>query len=503
MRTEAGLIDPSAIHGARILVVDDQEANISLLERSLRRDGFVSIESTTDPTAVDGLHAANRYDLILLDLAMPVMDGFQVMEALKETETDGYIPVLVITARPEHKLQALKSGAKDFVSKPLDLAEVSMRVHNMVEVRLLHLETRRLYEQLLEEKRTQDRLEQELQDALVRVVRDAEEPRGVVARSGAMRKLLDFAHRVAVVDSTVLITGESGSGKERIARLLHDESARSKGPFIAVNCGAITEALLESELFGHAKGAFSGATQDRAGLFEAAESGTLLLDEIGEIPPSMQVKLLRALQEREVRRVGENRSRGIDVRFIAATNRDLARMVAEGNFRQDLYYRLNVVALQAPPLRHRRDDILPLARILLAEAARRMKRKIPELTPEVADCLVRHDWPGNVRELENAMERAVALAREDRVDLEDLPEEVRLVSPSSAQVGGAVRPLEEIEKAYILSSLELNGGNQVHTAAQLRIGSATLHRKLKSYGRTSNRTIHTPDDAQDAELDAG
>jgi two-component system, NtrC family, response regulator HydG len=318
--------------------------------------------------------------------------------------------------------------------------------------------------------------------ALVRVAHDLEEPLGVIAKSYAMRQLVDLARRIAKVDSTVLITGESGSGKERIARLVHDESTRAAGPFVAVNCGAITETLLESELFGHARGAFTGATQDRPGLFEAANGGTLLLDEVGEVSPGMQVKLLRALQEREIRRVGENKSRRVDVRVVAATNRDLAHGVAGGAFRQDLYYRLKVVELHVPALRERRDDILPLARVLLAEAALRMKREIAGLAPAAADRLLGYEWPGNVRELENAMERAVALARGDRVELEDLPEEIRNALPTPVAAAGAVRPLEAVEKEYILAVLALNGGNQTRAAEQLRIGSATLYRKLKRYG---------------------
>ena len=318
--------------------------------------------------------------------------------------------------------------------------------------------------------------------ALVRVARDVDEPLGIVAKSPAMRQVVDLARRVAKVDSTVLITGESGSGKERIARLVHDESTRAAGAFIAVNCGAITETLLESELFGHARGAFTGATVDRPGLFEAANGGTLLLDEVGEVSPGMQVKLLRALQEREIRRVGENKNRRVDVRILAATNRDLAHGVAGGSFRQDLYYRLKVVELHVPPLRERRDDMLPLARVLLADAALRMKRKISGLAPGAADQLLRYEWPGNVRELENAMERAVALARGNRVELEDLPEEIRQAFPIPVATRGTVRPLDEVEKDYILAALEVNGGNQTHTAAQLRIGAATLYRKLKSYG---------------------
>jgi transcriptional regulator with PAS, ATPase and Fis domain len=317
---------------------------------------------------------------------------------------------------------------------------------------------------------------------LVRVVRDVEEPLGIVAKSPNMKHVMDLARRVAKVDATVLITGESGVGKERIARLVHDESIRAAGPFIAVNCGAITETLLESELFGHKRGAFTGAASDRPGLFEAANHGTLLLDEIGEISAGMQVKLLRVLQEREVRRVGENKSRPVNVRVLAATNRNLAHGVADGAFRQDLYYRLKVVELQVPPLRDRRDDILPLARVLLADAAARMSRNVSGLAPRVADQLLRYEWPGNVRELENAMERAVALARGSRVDFDDLPEEVREAFPKPVVNGGGAQPLSEVEKEYILAVLELNNGNQTRTAEQLQIGSATLYRKLKKYG---------------------
>jgi DNA-binding NtrC family response regulator len=317
---------------------------------------------------------------------------------------------------------------------------------------------------------------------LTRVVPQVDEPEGIIARSPRMKQVVDLATRVAKVDATVLITGESGSGKERVARLVHEESTRAGGPFIALNCGAITETLLESELFGHARGAFTGASSDRPGLFEAANHGTLLLDEIGEVSPGMQVKLLRVLQEREIRRVGENHVRRVDVRVLAATNRDLAHGVAGGAFRQDLYYRLKVVELQVPALRDRRDDILPLARVLLASAATRMGRKIESLSPPAADQLLRYAWPGNVRELENAMERAVALARGSRVEHEDLPEEIRQAFPVPVVTEGTVRPLDEVEKEYIIAALELCGGNQRRTAEQLRIGTATLYRKLKSYG---------------------
>jgi DNA-binding NtrC family response regulator len=483
------MISELEVYQAKLLIVDDQKANIQFLERTLKNAGYSSITSTSNPREVLDLHREHHYDLILLDLVMPGMDGFEVMEALKTLEAQSYLPVLVITAQPEHKLRALKAGAKDFLSKPLDLSEVLVRVYNMLEVRLLHLKTQRLYEQVIAEQQAQKILESALQEAMVRVVHDFEAPQGIVAKSSAMRHLVDLASRVAKVDSTVLITGESGAGKERIARLVHEQSTRAKGPFIAINCGAITETLLESELFGHARGAFTGASQDRPGLFEAANGGTLLLDEVGDVSLGMQVKLLRVLQEREIRRVGENRSRRVDVRVVAATNRDLTLGVAGGLFRQDLYYRLKVVELHVPPLRERRDDILPLSRVLLADVSLRMKRKISGLAPGVADQLLRYRWPGNVRELENAMERAVALARETRVELEDLPEEMRHTSPSPSLSQGSSRTLEEVEKEYILATLELNNGNQTVTAIHLKIGVATLYRKLKSYGLITNREL--------------
>jgi two-component system response regulator HydG len=316
---------------------------------------------------------------------------------------------------------------------------------------------------------------------LARIAPGAEDRSGLVVRSEAMQRVLDLALRVAKVESTALITGESGVGKERVARLVHDASARSARPFVGVNCGAVTETLLESELFGHARGAFTGADRERPGLFESANGGTLFLDEIGEITPGMQVKLLRALQEKEVRRVGENRSRPIDVRIVAATNRNLADDVAAGKFRQDLFYRLRVIELRVPPLRERPEDVLPLARFFLAETARRMERKITGFTPRAADQLVRHDWPGNVREVQNAVEHAVALCAGNRVDVEDLPEELRSAMPRPRPIG-RTRPLENVEREYILAAVEAAGGNRTRAAVDLGIGLATLKRKLKAYG---------------------
>jgi DNA-binding NtrC family response regulator len=310
---------------------------------------------------------------------------------------------------------------------------------------------------------------------------------GLIARSDAMRRVVDLARRVAPVDATVLVTGESGVGKERVARLIHDESPRAANAFVAVNCGAVTETLLESELFGHARGSFTGATNDRVGLFESANGGTLLLDEVGELSPAMQVRLLRVLQEREVRRVGETRARRVDVRVLAATHRNLAEEVSAGRFRQDLFYRLRVVELEIPPLRARRGDVLPIARAFLSRTAARLRRGVRALSPEAADQLLRYHWPGNVRELENALERAMVLADGARVELRDFPEEVRNVRVPTATPLVGVRPLEDVERDYILAALELNGGNQARTATQLGIGTATLYRKLRRYEEEGRR----------------
>ncbi len=321
---------------------------------------------------------------------------------------------------------------------------------------------------------------------LARFTPGAEERKGLVVRSEAMGRVLDLAERVAKVESTALITGESGVGKERIARLVHEASPRAARPFVAVNCGAVTETLLESELFGHARGAFTGADRERPGLFEAAEGGTLFLDEVGEVSPGMQVKLLRALQEREIRRVGENRSRPVNVRVVAATNRNLADEVAAGRFRQDLYYRLRVIELRVPPLRDRPEDVLPLARVFLAEIAKRMGRRVTGFTPRAADQLLRYEWPGNVREVQNAVEHAVALAPGSRVDVDDLPEELRSAMPRP-RPAGPTRPLEDVEREYILAALESAGGNRTRAAADLGIGLATLKRKLKAYEAGARR----------------
>jgi two-component system, NtrC family, response regulator HydG len=310
------------------------------------------------------------------------------------------------------------------------------------------------------------------------LVEDPDSSPGVYSR--AMGALVRLAARVAAVDSTVLIVGESGVGKERLARFIHNASPRASGPFVPVNCGALPEALFESELFGHARGAFTGAIHDRPGLFEAADKGTLLLDEVGEVPLPLQVKLLRALQEHEIRRVGENRQRKFNARVIAATNRNLAHDVKERRFRKDLFYRLNVVELSIPPLRERPEDLRGLADTMLARVAAQMKRPITGYSPEALEHILRYPWPGNIRELENVVERACAIATGTLVELAGLPDEVRH-HQSLVITSEHVRPLREIERDYILAALERNHGNRTLTAQQLKIGPATLFRKLREY----------------------
>ncbi|MBI4817443.1 MAG: sigma-54-dependent Fis family transcriptional regulator [Deltaproteobacteria bacterium] len=310
----------------------------------------------------------------------------------------------------------------------------------------------------------------------------------LVAKSPAMRRVIDLAERAAPTEATVLITGESGTGKERLARFIHERSRRAGGPFVAIDCGALPETLLESELFGHTKGAFTGAAGDKQGLFEASSGGTLFLDEIGETTPGVQVRLLRALQERTVRPVGATRDLHVDVRILAATHRDLASMVASGAFRKDLYYRIRVVPLEVPPLRDRREDLLPLARELIGRTCRENRCGPCSLSSEVLDLLHGYSWPGNIRELENAIERAVILAEgQPRIEVSDLPPEVRGAHPVATSTPGEILSLAEVERRHIVATLERLGDNRKATAEALGIGENTLWRRLKSYGLVRER----------------
>jgi len=311
-------------------------------------------------------------------------------------------------------------------------------------------------------------------------------PSGIIASSKIMRQTLNLAKRIAKVDSSVVVTGESGVGKEMIARFIHKESMRDARPFLAVNCGAVAETLLESEFFGHTKGAFTGADKERLGLFEAANGGTLFLDEVGEISLNMQVKLLRVLQEKEIRRVGENSSRPVDVRIIAATNRDLADEVAAGRFRKDLYYRLCIFELTVPPLRERPDDILPLAKLFLDKAAQTMKRQVIGFNPQVTDLLQQYCWPGNVRQLQNTIEHAVALCNTKRICLNDLPKIMRLMDPHITSAG-VIRPIDDVEREHILAAIQAVSGDKALAARGLGISLSSLYQKLKRYSDDGSR----------------
>ena len=434
-----------------ILVVDDDISHCTILQALLRGWGYrVAL-------AYNGVQALEQvrekvFDLVLCDIRMAEMDG---IETLKEIKTfNPSIPVLIMTAYSsvDTAVEALKSGALDYLIKPLDF----------------------------------DKLQQTLSEALAHT-RLSESPLaeppaaqfGMVGDSPAMRALLNNIALVAPSDATVLIHGESGTGKELVARALHASSARSRRPLVILNCAALNESLLESELFGHEKGAFTGADKRREGRFVEADGGTLFLDEIGDISPLMQVRLLRAIQEREVQRVGSNQTLSVDVRLIAATHRDLAEEVSAGRFRQDLYYRLNVVTIDMPPLRHRREDIPPLARYFLQRYAERNRKVVKGFTPQAMDLLIHYAWPGNIRELENAVERAVVLLTGEYISERELPLAIAGTPVADAPHGDdSIQPLVEVEKEAILAALERTGGNKTEAARRLGITRKTLLAKL-------------------------
>ena len=455
------MISAADILNARILIVDDQDANVLLLERMLRGVGYACIASTMDPYQVCELHRNNRYDLILLDLLMPGMDGFQVMEDLKKIEPDGYLPVLVITAQPAHKLRALEAGAKDFISKPFDLVEVQTRIHNLLEVRLLYKKIEN-YNNVLEQ-RVEARTV-ELQTALseIKIMKDQLEAENIYFRSenkmkhqfehilgqsDGLKYVLYRAEQVAPADTTILILGETGTGKELIAAAIHGMSPRKERPLITVNCAALPGNLIESELFGREKGAFTGADTRQVGRFEIAHGSTLCLDEIGELPLELQAKLLRVIQHHEFERLGSSHTIKVDVRIVATTNRDLEEEVRKGRFRQDLYYRLNVFPITVPPLRQRKEDIPLMVQAFIERYSRKLGKQITSIQKETMKALQDYPWPGNVRELESIIERAVILCPGPVLQLADK------LTISPHQLSSAVKTLEETERNQILKIL--------------------------------------------------
>jgi DNA-binding NtrC family response regulator len=445
----------------RILVVDDDPGMCELLEDYLARLGHTVLTAAGGAQALD-LLGREEVDAILTDLNMPGVGGIELCTRLHADRPD--LPVVIITAfgSLDTAISALRAGAYDFVTKPVELDMLALTLRRAVQHRQLEQTLRRLQDE----------------------VRRTRERGALLGESQVMRELQDLIGRVADLDSSVLIVGESGTGKELVARALHQQSRRRDGPFIALNCAALPENLLESELFGHERGAFTDARTARRGLFLEASGGTLLLDEVGELPLSLQPKLLRVLEERRVRPVGGNREFACDVRIVAATHRDLEEAIRRGTFREDLYYRLNVLTLDLPPLRARGNDILLLAQSFVAEFSARFQKDIKGMTEPAASRLLAYHWPGNVRELRNVMERAVALTRHDRLTPEDLPERLRRPVAGRqlpARLGEAegLLPLAEMEQLYLQHVLDAVGGNRSLAAKVLGIDRKTLYRKLK------------------------
>lgn len=451
---------------SRILIVDSDRAVRTTVGLMLRKNGYEVEEAERVEDALERIEKS-RPDLVLTELSFGDRpSGMNILEWVKSRGAETDVIVLTGQRAIQSASKAMERGAFRYLTKPFDPDLLLLTVEHALERRRLRNQVRRL------------------SSALKR----REGIEGIVYRSRKMEEILLLVRRVSQVASTVLIQGESGTGKELIAKAIHALSQRKNGPFQTVDCGAIPENLLESELFGHTRGAFTGADAPRKGMFEVAHGGTLFLDEVGELPLSLQVKLLRALQEGEVRPLGANQARKVDVRVLAATNKDLQAEVASGRFREDLYYRLNVISLRVPPLRERPEDILPLAHHFLSEYGARVLSATPlQIDPQAAALLERYPWPGNVRELENAMQRAVALASGGILRVEDLPDSIRANqgagrgAPAVFEAGQDL-PLAEVEKRYIIDVLRRHGGDRSRTAAVLGIGRNTLWRKLKAYG---------------------
>jgi len=449
----------------KILVVDDEPGLRHTLSVILGGEGH-DVSTAVDGAAALAQLATDPAELVLCDLRMPAMDGLTFLERYRATGGSALVIMMSAYLDDDAAIDAMGRGAYDHIPKPFRADQVLLVVRKA-------MERERLRQQV-------ERLEGELE------AYRGDEASGIVGRSEPLLQLLAVARKVARHPTTVLVTGESGTGKELVARLVHRSSPRADAPFVAVNCGAIPEALLESELFGHAKGAFTGATAERRGLFEEAHGGTLFLDEIGELPPALQVKLLRALQEGEVRRVGDNASRAVDVRVIAATSRDLEAEVAAGRFRSDLYYRINVVRLHLPPLRERRADVAELATHFVAACNRRFNTSVRAIAPAAMRLLMEYPWPGNVRELENAIERAVVLAEGPELGVDQLPAALR--TPAAAPLPPAdadlsvKRQTERLERDLIRRALERTSGNRTRAAQLLELSHRALLYKIKEFG---------------------
>ncbi|HKO90270.1 MAG TPA: sigma-54 dependent transcriptional regulator [Polyangiaceae bacterium] len=448
---------------ARVLVVDDDPATCRMIELGLRSEGY---EVSASGGAREALDSARTFEphVVLTDINLGGISGLELCRLFNEQWPD--IPVLVITAfgSLETAIQAMRAGAYDFITKPFDIEALALAIARAVQHQQLKSEVKRLRA----------------------AVGQAGWGDDLIGTSVPMLELRALLERIARTDTTVLVTGETGTGKEVVARVLHQHGKRRNGPFVAVNCSALPEALLESALFGHVRGAFTDARHARQGLFLEAHGGTLLLDEIGEMPAGLQPKLLRALEARCVRAVGADSETAFDTRIIAATNRDLDDAVQEGRFREDLYYRLNVLHVALPPLRSRGGDVVALAQHFLVQFARQSERPVRGISEAAARRLAAYPWPGNVRELRNSIERAVALTRFDHIAADDLPDRIKNFEPRHVLVAGddlaEMAPLEEVERRYILRVLQAAGGNKSLAAQRLGVSRRTLYRKLGEYG---------------------
>ena len=443
-----------------ILVVDDESSHRMMLKAHLNEEGFEVIEASDGKEAVD-LVSLHFYDLILMDIRMSVMDGMEALQQIKKISP--VIPVIMMTAfgSIDSAVEALKAGADDYLTKPLDMDELLLKIKKVLHYR--HLEK----ENLLNRERLGERFDFS----------------NIIGKSPAMKVLFDTLAMVAPTDATVLLLGESGTGKEIVANALHQNSQRKEQAYIKVNCAALPETLLESELFGHEKGAFTGAQARRKGRFELADRGTLFLDEIGEMSPATQAKILRVLQEKEFETVGGTKTISVDVRIIAATHKKLEVEVKAGRFREDLFYRLNVVPITIPSLRNKKEDIPLLAEHFLKMYTEKNNTDIKTIDPRVMDALVRYPWPGNVRELENIVERMVIMSRGDRILFEDLPPDFKTLQNGEEEGSNLIgSSLKEIEREVILKTLEQTKGNRTRAALVLGVTRKTLQNKIKEYG---------------------
>jgi DNA-binding NtrC family response regulator len=467
-------LEPEDRARARVLVVEDDAAMRDLLVEELSDAGFAVESASGGRTGVERVRRAGPsgeggIDVVVSDLRMPDLDGFDLLRDLKAGESSPHVIVITAFGSIVTAIKAVKLGAYDYITKPFEIEALVLAVEKALTERGLRREVARLQREVARPYRMGN----------------------VIGQSDAMQEVFGLVSRLAGSSASVLITGESGTGKELVARAIHFNSPRAQRPFVAVNLAAIPDTLIESELFGYKRGAFTDARTDRAGLFVEADQGTLFLDEIGELSPPLQAKLLRVLQEREIRPLGATRSEKVDVRIVAATNRDLEARLREGLFREDLFYRLNVIHVALPPLRARPEDILPLAQHFLGEAVRRAgkegARRVTGFAQAAVKALLAYHWPGNVRELENVVERAVALCDGGEIGVDDLPAQVKERRATDLLAGALARglTLDDLEREYIEKVLAAEGGNKTRAANRLGLDRKTLYRKLEEYARAS------------------